>query len=65
VQPDAGPLTLDGPAFRASDMAPARIGPAPRLGEHTREICAEPLGMDDAEVDRLIEAGALEVAREG
>src|SRR5437899_3687153 len=39
VQPDAGPLTLDGPALRASDMAPARIGPAPRLGEHTREIC--------------------------
>ena len=58
-QQDAGKLTLEGPAFYGSDMAPADIRQAPRLGEHTREICTE-LGMNPDEVDRLIDAGALE-----
>lgn len=61
-QQDSGPLVFEGPAFHASGMAPPRIEQAPRLGEHTREICRELLGYDDAEIDRLVEAGALEVA---
>lgn len=59
-QQDAGMLTLEGPAFYGTDMAPADIRQAPRLGEHTREICSE-MGMDSDEVERLIEAGALEI----
>jgi crotonobetainyl-CoA:carnitine CoA-transferase CaiB-like acyl-CoA transferase len=63
-QADAGPLTFDGAAFRASDMAPPHIGPAPRLGEHTREICRDVLGLDLQEIDRLVDGGVLEVAPE-
>jgi crotonobetainyl-CoA:carnitine CoA-transferase CaiB-like acyl-CoA transferase len=37
------------------------LGPAPGLGEHTRSICIEELGMDPDEVEQLIESGALEV----
>ena len=59
-QQDAGRLTLEGPAFYGSDMLPADIRQAPRLGEHTREICAE-LGMTSDAVEELIAAGALEV----
>jgi len=28
--------------------------PAPLVGQHTREICRERLGLADAEIDRLI-----------
>jgi hypothetical protein len=30
------------------------------VGEHTREIAKELLGLDDADVDRLLAAGVLE-----
>lgn len=59
-QQDSGPLVFDGPAFHATGMAPARIEQAPRLGEDTRAVCREVLGLDDAEIDRLVAAGALE-----
>jgi crotonobetainyl-CoA:carnitine CoA-transferase CaiB-like acyl-CoA transferase len=61
-QPGSGPLVFDGPAFRASGMEPARIEAAPRLGEHTRAVCREVLGLDEAEIDRLLQIGALEQA---
>ena len=38
---------------------------APRLGEHTREICQNLLRLDDAEIERLVAEGALEVPRRG
>ena len=41
-------------------MGDADIRQAPRLGEHTREICRALLGLSDAEIERLIAAGALE-----
>jgi crotonobetainyl-CoA:carnitine CoA-transferase CaiB-like acyl-CoA transferase len=59
-QQDSGPLVFEGAAFQATGMEPPRIEQAPRLGQHTREICREVLGLDDAEIDRLIEAGAIE-----
>ena len=40
-------------------MADVKIFQAPRLGEHTREICRE-LGVAAAEIDRLLASGALE-----
>jgi crotonobetainyl-CoA:carnitine CoA-transferase CaiB-like acyl-CoA transferase len=60
VQPDLGPITMEGPAFRATGMADAFIGPAPKLGEHTRDIARDLLGLDDGEIDRLLAAGVLE-----
>jgi crotonobetainyl-CoA:carnitine CoA-transferase CaiB-like acyl-CoA transferase len=60
-QQDLGRISMEGPAFRATGMSDVRIFQAPRLGEHTREICRELLGMDDAEIERLVAEGALEV----
>jgi crotonobetainyl-CoA:carnitine CoA-transferase CaiB-like acyl-CoA transferase len=40
--------------FPGTETGPA--GPAPKLGEHTREVLAE-AGYDPAAVDRLIEGG--------
>jgi crotonobetainyl-CoA:carnitine CoA-transferase CaiB-like acyl-CoA transferase len=63
-QPGAGALTFDGVSFRPSDMAPPHITAAPRLGEHTRQIAVEVLGLDPDEVDKLVAAGVLELAPE-
>ncbi|HZT65082.1 MAG TPA: CoA transferase [Acidimicrobiales bacterium] len=63
-QPGTGRMVLEGPAFRASGMADPIIRPAPALGEHTRQICAELLGMEDDEVAKLFAAGALEETTE-
>jgi crotonobetainyl-CoA:carnitine CoA-transferase CaiB-like acyl-CoA transferase len=57
-QPGMGTLLVEGPAFTGSELPDVHIGPAPRLGEHTREIAAS-LGLPDAEVDGLIDAAAL------
>ena len=46
---------------RASATPPAIRRPAPLLGEHTAEILAE-VGVDAAELDRLVAAGAVAVA---
>ncbi len=63
-QQDLGPITLEGPCFRATGMTAPIETQAPRLGQHTRAICRDVLGMDDDEVDRLLGAGILEVPRE-
>jgi crotonobetainyl-CoA:carnitine CoA-transferase CaiB-like acyl-CoA transferase len=42
-------------------MAAPRITAAPLVGEHTREICREQLGMDEAEIERLVASVVLEV----
>ena len=60
VQPGLGEISLEGPAFYATGMSDVNTRPAPGLGEHTREICRELLGMNDAEIDRLLADGALE-----
>jgi crotonobetainyl-CoA:carnitine CoA-transferase CaiB-like acyl-CoA transferase len=64
-QPGAGSLIVDGSSFVASGIAPPIIRRAPALGEHTRVIAHELLGLDDAETDRLIAAGVLEVPARG
>jgi len=63
-QQDLGWLCLEGPCFKASGMADVRIFQAPLLGEHTREICREHLGLDDSEIEKLVAAGTLEVPRQ-
>ncbi len=62
-QQDLGWICLEGPCFRASGMADVRLFQAPRLGEHTREICRELLGLGDPEIEELVAAGTLEVPR--
>jgi crotonobetainyl-CoA:carnitine CoA-transferase CaiB-like acyl-CoA transferase len=61
LQPGWDPLFVEGDCFRAAQLVPERAGPAPRQGQHTREIAAELLGLDDAEVERLVAGGVLEV----
>ncbi len=47
-----------GPAvFR--NIPPAPLRPAPLPGADTRQICRDVLGIDDAETERLIDAGVL------
>jgi crotonobetainyl-CoA:carnitine CoA-transferase CaiB-like acyl-CoA transferase len=60
-QPGVGPMILEGPAFQASAMGRADIRPAPWLGEHTRDIATELLGLPADRVEELIAAGVLEV----
>jgi crotonobetainyl-CoA:carnitine CoA-transferase CaiB-like acyl-CoA transferase len=59
-QPDIGPLVLEGPSYRARRMPAPYYAPAPRLGEHTREIAIELLGLDDAAIEQLGADGVLE-----
>ena len=62
---------LPTPFFR--EAAPVRCAslpdppdrPAPLLGEHTMEIARERLGLDDAEIARLLAVGILEAPTKG
>jgi crotonobetainyl-CoA:carnitine CoA-transferase CaiB-like acyl-CoA transferase len=60
-QPAVGTILFEGPAFFGPAIAPPVEEPAPWLGEHTEEIAIELLGLDPAEVQRLIDAGVLEI----
>ncbi len=57
--PTMGLRPYDGPAFRLS-KAPARMVPAPLLGQHTEFVCKQVLGMPDGEFKQLTEAHILE-----
>jgi len=46
--------------FRLSDAASGYGRPSPLLGEHTHQVLADLLGLDDAEIARLSDAGALD-----
>ncbi len=60
-QPGVGRMLFEGAAFQATGMSGPRIEPAPWLGEHTREIARDLLGLDDDHVQKLIDTGVLEV----
>jgi crotonobetainyl-CoA:carnitine CoA-transferase CaiB-like acyl-CoA transferase len=53
-------MAFEGAAFYATGMTDPITFQAPQLGEHTREICRDLLGMADAEIDALLASGALE-----
>ena len=53
-------MVLDGAAFHGALMTGPDVRPAPTIGEHTRQLAIELLGLDDAEVDKLLAAGVLE-----
>jgi crotonobetainyl-CoA:carnitine CoA-transferase CaiB-like acyl-CoA transferase len=60
-QPAVDGLVLEGPGFFGTAIASPVEERAPWLGEHTEEIATDLLGLDPAEVQRLIEAGVLEI----
>ncbi len=51
-------VTQPGPAPRFSRTVPEVAGPPPHPGQHSKEILRE-LGIDDAEVGRLYQVGAV------
>lgn len=57
--PEVGPSTYNSAPYRYSDAQSEPTSPAPLLGQHTREICRELLGLDDSEISHLEEAGVL------
>ncbi len=59
-QPGVGPMRFEGPAWVSDAMLGPYTAPAPGLGEHTRTIARELLGLDEERIDQLIEAGVLE-----
>ncbi len=59
-QPGLGALVFEGPAFRGSDLPDPIVRGAPALGEHTRAIAEEDLGLAADEIDSLVERGVLE-----
>ncbi len=60
-QPPIGNMIFEGGGFHASAMEAPDIFPAPGLGEHTREIASEWLGLDGDEIEDLITQGVLEI----
>lgn len=59
-QPGIGTLSLEGPAMLTPAMGDPLVVAAPVLGEHTRSILTSVLGLSDADVDALVDAGAAE-----
>ena len=59
-QPGLGVVRLENGPFRARNIPPVRVTPAPQHGEHTREICATVLGLSEPEIEALFATGALE-----
>lgn len=55
--PEAGPTWLPGRPWRFSAVPSEPIRPAPCVGEHSREVFAEELGMTDAEYEALVAGG--------
>ena len=60
-QPPIGNMIFEGAGFHSSAMEAPDIFPAPGLGEHTREIASDWLGLDNDEIENLIAEGVLEI----
>jgi crotonobetainyl-CoA:carnitine CoA-transferase CaiB-like acyl-CoA transferase len=58
-QPNAGKLTIFGPAVKATNSEVKVRGPAPALGEHNRWFLEELLGKSSTEADQVIASGAM------
>jgi crotonobetainyl-CoA:carnitine CoA-transferase CaiB-like acyl-CoA transferase len=60
-QPGVGKVRQPKPAARFELNEAAISGPAPRIGEHTREVLSE-LGYDDAAINQMVEEKAVRLA---
>jgi crotonobetainyl-CoA:carnitine CoA-transferase CaiB-like acyl-CoA transferase len=54
------PIVVETGPFTAPGIPVPEARPAPEHGEHTRELATALLGLDDAGVDALLQAGVLE-----
>lgn len=57
--PAAGAVRVAGSPIRFSKTPARQPGPAPRLGEHTREVLGEILALSDERIDELEAAGVF------
>src|SRR5262249_59645234 len=60
-QPGLGNVRMLGFPFAVGGVRPPVRRPAPRLGEHTREVLGE-LGISSSEIERLASLGAVSVS---
>ncbi|KRA43244.1 CaiB/BaiF CoA transferase family protein [Devosia sp. Root635] len=56
--PVLGLSSMPAPPYVFSET-PGKIGPAPLLGQHNRDVYVDMLGLDGAEVDTLMREGSL------
>jgi crotonobetainyl-CoA:carnitine CoA-transferase CaiB-like acyl-CoA transferase len=57
VHPEVGPARYTANPLRMSRMHTSPPAPAPRLGEHTREVLMQVLGLGEDEVETLVADG--------
>jgi crotonobetainyl-CoA:carnitine CoA-transferase CaiB-like acyl-CoA transferase len=57
--PAWGDIRLAGNPIKSSAMGPTPTAPAPALGEHTRRLLGDLLGLGDEELDALGEQGVV------
>jgi crotonobetainyl-CoA:carnitine CoA-transferase CaiB-like acyl-CoA transferase len=54
------PVPVDNLPVRSERLARPPLGPAPKMGGHTREIARELLHLSKLEIDQLLRDGVLE-----
>lgn len=54
------PLPTEARQFHSDTIADALLNPAPVQGQHTREVCANVLGLSHERIDELVAEGVLE-----
>ena len=54
-----GKQRVTGSPIKFPNSSPVPLMPAPRLGEHTRSVLREVLGMDEAGIDSLAKQGVI------
>lgn len=59
LHPSAGIVRSIGSPVRFDSAPPAAALPSPMLGEHTRSVLTDRLGLDDEAIDALIRSGAV------
>ncbi len=57
--PPGKKMLVPGPTIIKFSKTPTTAGPIPKYGEHNQEIYGRLLGMDDAELSRLLEEGVI------
>jgi benzylsuccinate CoA-transferase BbsF subunit len=60
--PVSGKRIYPGIPFKITGMTFPESRPAPRLAEHTEEICRQILELSESEIERLVDEGVIEVA---
>lgn len=60
-QQGVGWMAFEGPVFRSTGMPDVQFFQAPLIGEHSREIARDLLGLSSKEIDDLVGRGILEV----